>query len=81
MTCIRVPAGEGFGRAILCEDIERLTTPNPRCPNAAAHTPGPKGYIAWFNWADEMARTHRQRRCDGCGLLVIWEPKGAPDGD
>ncbi len=31
--------------------------------------------IAIAFWAKDMAKTHRQRRCSGCGLYVIWEPK------
>jgi hypothetical protein len=45
------------------------------CPNAEDHTQSPEGYIQWHAWAKDMAKTHRQRRCSGCGLYVIWEPK------
>lgn len=45
------------------------------CPNFADHTPCPEGYIQWHAWADKMARTHRARKCSGCGLYKIWEPK------
>ncbi len=45
------------------------------CPNIEDHMRGPEGYLQWNAWAEEMAKTHRQRRCAGCGLFVIWEPK------
>lgn len=46
------------------------------CPNRAAHVTGePRGYVEWFEWARQMARTHRQARCPGCGLYVIWDAK------
>lgn len=34
----------------------------------------PVRYVAWHDWAEAMSRTHKQRRCRGCGLLSIWEP-------
>lgn len=49
------------------------------CPNAAQHnSPSSEelGYVAWHEWAERQARTHTQHRCDGCGLWVIWKPKG-----
>jgi len=45
------------------------------CPNAANHTKGPEGYLAWHVWADKMRRTHNQSPCPGCGLLLIVTPK------
>ena len=45
------------------------------CPNAAKHTPHPKGYVDHATWGYEMLRTHRQVRCAGCGLWAIWVPK------
>ena len=51
------------------------TTSEPACPNAAKHTPHPKGYVDHATWGYEMLRTHRQVRCDGCGLWAIWVPK------
>ena len=53
---------------------------DPPCPNAAAHTPAPSGYVAWHLWAEEMGRTHTQAKCPGCGRYQIWKPTpGAPD--
>lgn len=46
------------------------------CPEATSHTPCPEGFVAWHDWADEMARTHKQARCAGCGLYMIWVPGG-----
>lgn len=48
------------------------------CPHAEDHTPAPEGYIQWHAWAQDMRKTHRQRRCAGCGLFRVWEPKQAP---
>jgi hypothetical protein len=46
------------------------------CPNLKQHVKGePSGYIAWHEWAERKAKTHRQERCPGCGLFVIWKPK------
>lgn len=45
------------------------------CPNFEDHTPAPKGYIEWHEWADKMGKTHSQRKCCGCGIYAIWEPK------
>lgn len=40
------------------------------------HTYGPTGYLAWHEWAEKMSKTHRQLRCSGCGLWMIWIPRG-----
>jgi len=47
------------------------------CPNVAKHTKSPDGYLEFSAWADEKSKTHRQERCPGCGLWVIWVPKKA----
>lgn len=47
----------------------------PPGPNAEAHTVSPEGYIAWHDWAQRMAQTHRQRKCPGCGRWEIWTAK------
>lgn len=47
----------------------------PDCPVTASHNLGPSGYLAWHEWAEEMAKTHTQKRCPGCKLWVIWEEK------
>ena len=41
------------------------------------HTPCPEDYIGWHLWAEFMGKTHTQRKCSGCGLYAIWEPKPA----
>lgn len=43
-------------------------------PCADEHTPCPKGYLAWHEWAAEMEKTHRQEACPKCSLYVIWRP-------
>jgi hypothetical protein len=46
------------------------------CPNKAAHVTGePEGYLSWFEWAELKAKTHRQTKCPGCGLWIVWVPK------
>ena len=45
------------------------------CPNFEDHTPTPSGYVEWHLWAEKMGKTHKQRRCPGCGRYSIWEPK------
>ena len=45
------------------------------CPNLEDHTHSPTGYIKWHHWADRMSKTHKQRKCAGCGRYAIWEPK------
>ncbi len=49
------------------------------CPDHEAHTVAPEGYIQWHAWAETMSKTHHQRKCDGCGLFAIWEPKATPE--
>lgn len=39
-----------------------------------AHTPSPDGYLAWHEWAEKKSKTHRQIKCEGCGLYKIWVP-------
>lgn len=46
-----------------------------QCPEKHLHTPCPEGYLQWHAWAEEKAKTHKQRRCPGCNLFAIWEPK------
>lgn len=48
------------------------------CAHFEDHAACPEGYIQWHAWAEEMAKTHRQEKCAGCGLYAIWTPrKGA----
>jgi hypothetical protein len=46
-----------------------------RCPRVADHSPEPRGYLQWHEWAREKSKTHRQVKCKGCGLFAIWAPK------
>lgn len=46
------------------------------CPLRAQHTPSPDGYLAWQDWAEAKAKTHRQMRCAGCHRWSVWVPKG-----
>jgi hypothetical protein len=52
-----------------------LVTRGAGCPNVGLHEPCPTGYGDWHEWAEEKAKTHRQRRCAGCGLFQIWVPR------
>lgn len=49
-----------------CPDGARLHTPEPVEPS---------DYIGWCDWAEGMAKTHKQERCPTCGLAVIWVKK------
>lgn len=54
------------------------------CPNIEDHTSCPSGFLDWHKWATKLKKTHRQRKCQGCGLYLIWEPKPSrlsPTGD
>jgi hypothetical protein len=48
------------------------------CPYFHDHMPAPEGYIEWHGWAKKMGKTHKQVRCSGCGLFVIWIPRKPP---
>lgn len=54
--------------------VTRLVARPATTPECEPHTPQPTGYVEASEWAEEMARTHDQRRCAGCGLWAIWEP-------
>lgn len=41
------------------------------------HDPEPSGYLAWFEWAEQKAKTHDQLQCPHCKLWKIWVPKGS----
>jgi predicted RNA-binding Zn-ribbon protein involved in translation (DUF1610 family) len=43
-----------------------------KCANK--HTPAPRGYIARYEWAQKMSKTHTQITCPDCGLYTIWLP-------
>ena len=45
------------------------------CPTSNLHTPAPAGYVERAEWHEEMAKTHTQKRCPGCKLWKVWEPK------
>lgn len=45
------------------------------CPQRDKHTHCPKGYLPWHEWAEKKNKTHRQVRCPGCDLFVIWVPR------
>jgi hypothetical protein len=52
-----------------------LATPPPLTPSCEPHEPSPSGYIAHSDWAGQMAETHDQRACKGCGRYYAWTPK------
>lgn len=55
------------------------------CPAAHLHDPEveygieaddpAKAPTTFSAWAKEKSKTHRQRKCPGCGLWKIWEPQ------
>ena len=48
------------------------------CPMAHLHDPEVElgvPYASFSEWAREKVKTHRQRKCQGCGLWKIWEPR------
>ena len=45
------------------------------CPEKSRHTKSPEGYLDFHDWAEKKSKTHRQIRCQGCGLYFIWVPK------
>lgn len=47
----------------------------PEVTKCSDHTPCPKGYLAWHEWAAEMKKTHAVEHCCECGLYMIWRPK------
>jgi hypothetical protein len=58
--------------------VERRNRRLADCPNVKAHVKGePDGYNQWHDWAARMGKTHRQTRCDGCGLYAIWTRRGS----
>jgi ribosomal protein L37AE/L43A len=45
------------------------------CPDKAKHTPCPRGYIEWHDWAETMSKTHKQHQCPTCKRWSIWKRK------
>lgn len=45
------------------------------CPERERHTPKPASDLEWEPWASRMTNSHNPRRCPGCGLWKVWEPK------
>jgi len=43
------------------------------------HTPCPDGYVARQSWAAKKDKTHKQIKCDQCGLFKIWIPRNLND--
>lgn len=51
-------------------------TKRPDCRTPERHRPDePGGFVAWTEWAEQMDKTHTQRRCPGCGLFAVWVPR------
>jgi hypothetical protein len=47
------------------------------CSQSELHYPDePSGYLERHAWAEEMTKTHVQRRCPGCGMWRVWEERG-----
>lgn len=45
------------------------------CPEKDKHTKCPEGYSHWHDWAKIMSKTHKQIKCEFCGLYKIWIKK------
>lgn len=61
------------GRIYLCPPVESLVDPNPDCPGSDLHSPEPRDYVGWFEWAARMAyKGNTQSRCPGCDRYSIW---------
>jgi hypothetical protein len=45
------------------------------CPDWDKHTAAPRSYLEWHEWAEDMAKTHKQERCPTCGYWAMWTPK------
>lgn len=45
------------------------------CPKRDKHAICPEGYSNRHDWAKTMNKTHKQIKCDGCGLFAIWVEK------
>ena len=50
-----------------------VKTESPLC--ADIHTPCPKHFSKWLEWAEGMRRTHEQKMCPYCGLWKVWTLK------
>lgn len=60
-------------RVYLCGDDDPSPDDTSDCPQRDQHTPAPKGYVAWHEWAARMNYYGwRQRKCPDCGLYTIW---------
>jgi hypothetical protein len=57
----------------LCGGDDRLFDPDPSCSRNELHTPQPRSYVDWFEWAGQMNyKGHAQHKCPGCGRYMIW---------
>ena len=55
-----------------------MLTRLPSTVDCEPHAPQPQGYVVRAEWMEMMGETHDVRQCRGCGLWLIWEPKGNP---
>jgi excisionase family DNA binding protein len=74
-----IPSGSSNTLLIDSAELRDVRKPNylskAPCPDYIKHIEGPEGYVEWHLWAEEMSKTHNQRKCKGCGLYTIWVPK------
>lgn len=62
--------------ALICGGPEPEVRDDSGCPRNDEHTPAPRGYIAWHEWAGGQSRLgRRQRKCAGCGRYAVWMPR------
>ena len=62
-------------RVFVCVDGGPFTRGDEGCPNVAAHTPHPVGYVSHSNWADDALLVADQKECHGGRRWAIWVPK------
>lgn len=53
---------------VICDDGPSMRRPVCKVD----HDPEPAAYLAWHDWAEERSKTHKQARCEHCGLYVVW---------
>lgn len=63
------------GRVIICTLRGPFERGDESCPNVAAHTPWPVGYLPRAAWVEDALLVADQKKCSGCGDLVVWVPR------
>lgn len=74
MACVQFKIG---GRKAFVSFVDTDTVVAQPCAVKPSfkHTPAPRGFLDWHEWARLKGKTHRQVRCPHCALWAIWVPK------